>query len=135
MKRRLFTCVAAVSLVLCVELIVLWIFSHSGQAFCVYPAGQRDLTLRVREGKISFYDYDRPSLIESPSPRSHRFVFETRISFLVAGTAVLPALWALLWWRRRPLRRQGACPICGYDLRASTTRCPECGTAVGAEPT
>jgi hypothetical protein len=47
--------------------------------------------------------------------------------FVTLCTLVAPGTRVLLAVRRNAHRRGGLCLACGYDLRATPDRCPECG--------
>ena len=49
--------------------------------------------------------------------------------FVAVVTAMAPCLWLLLRVRNTA-RADGLCPSCGYDLRATPGRCPECNWRV-----
>jgi hypothetical protein len=53
---------------------------------------------------------------------------QVRPWLLIIPPAILPAISLTRYTRRRRVLRQGLCRTCGYDLRATPGRCPECGT-------
>lgn len=48
-------------------------------------------------------------------------------AYAAAALLPLPAWWVFAMSRDRRRRRAGLCRKCGYDLRSSPERCPECG--------
>jgi hypothetical protein len=54
--------------------------------------------------------------------------------FVVMLLSLPPTVWVVMRTRRQQRRRRrGLCTVCGYDIRASFERCPECGTPAPGE--
>jgi hypothetical protein len=53
-----------------------------------------------------------------------------RLALAPVGIVFLLVVWQVRWNENRRRSRIGLCEGCGYDLRASPERCPECGRPV-----
>jgi hypothetical protein len=68
---------------------------------------------------------------EALAPGRYWGTYITYWPVFCALLAVTAGCFAL--WRRTRRRPPGFCVVCGYDLRATPDRCPECGTLVAPE--
>jgi hypothetical protein len=60
--------------------------------------------------------------------QSNRILLAAPYWFLIGLTAIMPIWWIAAFVRGPRKVDSGLCTGCGYDLRASPDRCPECGT-------
>jgi hypothetical protein len=127
MLRRLFTVLSALSLPLCVAVLVLWVRSLLQLDQVKLGPADRFTALRSERGDLAI-------LRGSYTPDGRLLLRDkvVRVPYLGVAVlaAVLPAAWLLQaqWERLRQRKEQGLCRVCGYDLRATPGRCPECGS-------
>ncbi|HEY2584220.1 MAG TPA: hypothetical protein VGI81_00490 [Tepidisphaeraceae bacterium] len=165
MIRRLFNFAAALSLLLCVGAVVLWVRSGfiGDEVRCARPLWIAAVASENRNASLTWvvanpndpFRFDRSPIryhsvqlvADDPArPWNWRAVgfryesFATSIlhqrTLIIPFWAValcwliLPSTWLIHRTQTRP--RSGCCKSCGYDLRASPIRCPECGTPITA---
>lgn len=65
---------------------------------------------------------------ESTDPLDSRWTFALPIWVVLLILLAWPVTQARVVYARIRRRCRGLCPRCGYDLRASFRRCPECGS-------
>jgi hypothetical protein len=90
------------------------------RAFCASTA-----ILAPKESGFGFASIGgRQSLL----PNTHAFVVTVPHWFVMVLVSIWPSRQLLLLARSRRRSHRGQCRQCGYDLRATPDRCPECGT-------
>ena len=85
---------------------------------------------RSSETALPGFTHDQGFWTPTPEARfytNRRFV-RLALWWPLLLTAFVPARWLSAWWIVRRRRSAGGCLNCGYDLRATPGRCPECGT-------
>ena len=92
----------------------------------------------IMAGRAQGRDWASSLSVPAGVPRSDRRYYWLILPCWMAAIlfAVLPAqrTWAMVRHRRVARRaKAGLCPACGYDLRATPDRCPECGAVPSCE--
>ena len=85
---------------------------------------------RSREGVLGISAYRTTARHYLLLPPTRVYAVTLPHAVPAALASILPAAWAAKRVRlkvRRQRADRGLCPHCGYDLRASPERCPECG--------
>jgi hypothetical protein len=149
LKRRLFSAIALLSAALCLAALVLWVDAVARGRMRTFSIGSDVTGVAMLNLSECFYvvagyldfprEADRTAFSLPPIATvgreryaGHvRYFLAVRQWFIAAVAGIVPALWSMQWLSRRRRRVRsalGRCVVCGYDLRATLDRCPECGT-------
>ena len=158
MPRVLLTIVAMISAALAIAFIALWIRSYSPNSASMQTRDSISFThddplywIISHPGSLAFCRQKGRNWDAHPLRGFKRFGIDFGGSYgddgsmlwnlvlpywmITSLAVVLPMIRVEVWRRDRRMRHRtarGLCPRCGYDLRATPQRCPECGAAPSA---
>jgi hypothetical protein len=157
-RKRLLSPLAAASMILCLVMFALWVRSYMvvdefqlnlpahSEHTLESNAGILQLTLRwwPKDSRPVLFGVFHGILPRLPTGGwGPQFAFvpgnpygyyaswkRVRVPFwaVFLASGVLPMSWLVRAVARSAMHRPGYCAQCGYDLRATPERCPECGT-------
>jgi hypothetical protein len=107
-------------------------FPASGVDWIADSDEPEDIAQRIHGSRFGFgFEHRAATLPDNPSYRTWDLALPLWVPAILL--AALPAVrgFRIIRRRRRPPH---ACRNCGYDLRATPDRCPECGTVGSVSP-
>jgi hypothetical protein len=123
--RRWSLFLAVVAFVCCLALTALRFLSERHDFWWQASLGHSIHALKIRGGLVSLYQIRQPARPGSPATT----VGEIGIYYPIVLLALVTFIFLIDAFRRRN-HVSGRCSVCGYDLRATPDRCPECGTTI-----
>jgi uncharacterized membrane protein len=101
--------------------------AHPGYPYGADASGWEAMGLHWRRESLTLLRPLDRSVVMVVSSSS---VFAVWLGLPLLLSVILPACWLIRKWMSSREKPAGTCSVCGYDLRASKERCPECGTDI-----